>query len=821
MNLFRISVTFIALIFGLTAVAWSQTKTAQTINLNSLSGAVVEAPLPEASASDTSLSEAKIKTMRGSGVVIAPSTEKPIAPGPGSAFRFEEAPIGDVVRLVLADILKVDYVLHPPIAGSVTMATRGEVSADQAVMLLEGALQANGLQMARDTRGVYHVGRPDSLKGVVAAPRQATGGPLPPGHGAVIVQLEYIGAAEMASILRPPLVPAEALVRVDTVRNLLILVGTRTQAEGWLSMVATFDVDLFKGMSVGVFPLKYASVKDIEAALNLWTAGTTSGTTGAPGAAPSGTPPAAQSNAATSAAGGAGARPALTPSAIMSVGPVRVMSMERINSILVVTPNPRYLDEARQWIEQLDQPSNSGDAQLFVYPVQNGSAKHLAAVLSGLFGSGGSGGAAGTTGVAPGLVSGSGVAGGFGSAPGGFSGNSLSGGFGGNTGGFGSGGFAGGTGGFGNSLSGMSTTLGAQNLNRPGGTVAPTITAVNVGQGVRVIADEINNAILVYGDRRDYMKIEAALKRLDVAPIQVMIEASIVEVTLGDDLQYGLQWTFADSARGGGPTGGFSGSGALSAAAGGTLGGALAGFSYSVSNSLGNVRAVLNALANKSLVKVISSPSLMVLDNHTAMISVGNQQPVQGGSTITTGGTVASSIQYKDTGVNLSVTPSVNAGNIVTMQISQGVTDVGQIDAATGQRAFLQRQINSKVAVRSGEALVLGGLIRDNATTGRSGIPFLQDIPIIGNLFGTTGSNSTRTELLVVITPRVVRSDQDMREVSNELRDRMKSFAPLQKAIQAPSASIGQNAPASADSQPSVQLRNTSSLRAAGVAAGK
>jgi general secretion pathway protein D len=455
---------------------------------------------------------------------------------------------------------------------------------------------------------------------------------------------------------------------------------------------------------------------------------------------------------------------------------MRVMSMERINSILVVTPNPRYLDEARQWIEQLDQPSNSGDAQLFVYPVQNGSAKHLAAVLSGLFGGGGTSGAAGTSGVAPGLAAGTGVTGGFGGNTGGFGavGGGF-GGFGGNTGGFGgvSGGFGGTTGGFG----GVQGGLGGQTLNRAGVTAAPTITAVNVGQGVRVIADEINNAILVYGDRRDYMKIEAALKRLDVAPIQVMIEASIVEVTLGDDLQYGLQWTFADGARGGGPTGGFSGNGALSAAAGGALGGALAGFSYTVSNSLGNVRAVLNALASKSLVKVISSPSLMVLDNHMAMISVGNQQPVQGGSTITTGGTVASSIQYKDTGVNLSVTPSVNAGNIVTMQISQGVTDVGQIDAATGQRAFLQRQINSKVAVRSGEAIVLGGLIRDNATTGRSGIPFLQDIPILGSLFGTTGGNSTRTELLVVITPRVVRSDQDVREVSNELRDRMKSFS--------------------------------------------
>jgi len=120
------------------------------------------------------------------------------------------------------------------------------------------------------------------------------------------------------------------------------------------------------------------------------------------------------------------------------------------------------------------------------------------------------------------------------------------------------------------------------------------------------------------------------------------------------------------------------------------------------------------------------------------------------------------------------------------MQINQAVTDVGQIDTATGQRAFLQRQINSKVAVRSGETLVLGGLIRDNTTTGKTGLPVLQDIPIFGNLFGASSKNSSRTELLVIITPRVVRSDIDSREVSSEMRERMKSFSSMEPSRQAP-----------------------------------
>jgi general secretion pathway protein D len=206
------------------------------------------------------------------------------------------------------------------------------------------------------------------------------------------------------------------------------------------------------------------------------------------------------------------------------------------------------------------------------------------------------------------------------------------------------------------------------------------------------------------------------------------------------------------------------------------LGGALAGFSYTVTNSAQQVRAVLNALAKKSLVKVISSPSLMVLDNHTASIVVGDQQPIQTSTTVTDGGNTITSIQYKDTGVALTVTPSVNAGNMVTMEVNQSVTDIGQPDASVAnQRRFLQRQINSKVAVRSGESIVLGGLIRDNQSQGKSGIPGLYDVPVVGALFGSTTNSGNRTELMVVITPRVVRTDIDATAVGDELRDRMKS----------------------------------------------
>jgi general secretion pathway protein D len=482
-------------------------------------------------------------------------------------------------------------------------------------------------------------------------------------------------------------------------------------------------------MSVALVPLKYASAREVDAALRAITGA------GAPAARQAATPPAA----------GAGAQPAPAAPAESNplFGAIRVLPIERMNALLLVSPRAAYIDEVRAWIERLDRPGiNSAEPQLYIYPVRNGSARHLAEVLNGIFGAESRTTTTTAASVAPGLNPVNVSAGGSPSPMGGMT----------------------------------SLPSGSQGTSQAQSRVSAVSTLG--GQGTRVIADDLNNAVLIYAVAGEYVKIESALRRLDVTPVQVLIEASIVEVQLGDELQYGLQWYFTDKARSG-----LSGTGVVSqlpggvnSAGAGILGLATAGFSYTLKNSLGQVQAVLSALADKSLVKVISSPSVMVLDNHTAGIAVGQQQPIRTGETVTSGGNVTTSITYKDTGVSLQVTPSVSAENVVTMSINQAVTDVGQIDTATGQRSFLQRQLASKVAVRSGETLVLGGLIRDNDTSGNRGVPLLSDIPVVGGLFGVQTRNASRTELLVVITPRVVRSDLDAREIGEELRERMKSF---------------------------------------------
>jgi general secretion pathway protein D len=729
------------------------------------------------------------RIMEGTGKLIAGPQALPPVSGAPVKLSFEDAPLAQVVRTVLGDILSQDYVLHPPISGTVTLSTQKEVPADQALNLLETALQANGMAMVRDARGSYHVGRVDALKSIGATVRQAVvDKPLAPGYGTIIVPLQYIGANEMASILRP-MVPGDAIVRVDNVRNLLVMVGSRAQAEGWLEMVRTFDVNLLEGMSVGVFPLKYVTIQEVNAALQLMSGGGAAAQAAAPAAGAAGTAGAARPG---------GAAAAAAPNAATALGEgnplfgaLRIMPIERLNSILVITPRAAYLEEARRWIAKLDQPGSGGaQPQLNIYHVQNGNAKHLAGVLSGIFGGPG-GGSSTNSGVAPGLGTSMGNSGfgnsGFGNSGFGNSGFGSSGfgnsGFGNS--GFGNSGF--GNSGFGNSgfgSSGLGSSGFGNNQQRLGqtGVGGQGGGTASIGN-IRVMADELNNSVLVWGTPAEFERIEVTLKKLDLPPTQVLIEASIVEVTLNDGLQFGLQWSF----NGGLHNSNADGTGTLRTADSTTsdLGEALGmGFNYTVRSSASRVRATLNALSTKTNVKVVASPSLMVLDNHTAAIAVGTQQPYRSGETSTSatvGTTTTNSYQYKDTGVNLQVTPSVNAGNLVTMTVNQQVIDVGSEDKITKQTAFLQRQLSSRVSVRSGESIVMGGLIQETNTNSRNGVPFLHDLPVVGNLFGSTSNSGRRTELLVIITPRVVRSDVDIRSVSDDLRDQMRALVPLLK----------------------------------------
>ena len=605
--------------------------------------------------------------------------------GDAVMVNFEQAPLAEVVHSILGETLGLDYVIEHPIKGEITLRTRSPIPRDQLLPILESLLRNNNVLMIRGPEDRFFISGAANARTTVPSFESSAAG----GFSNVIIPLQYISAAEMAEILKP-VAPSDAFVRVDGRRNLLILAGTQLQLEGWLDIVTTFDIDQLAGVSVGIFPLTNSTAEEIFLELEQILAETSGDTPGA---------------------------------GLISM--VRVMPVERLNSIMVVSPRANYIRTVGEWIDALDGIEDEGsEPTLHVYPVKNGNAAQLATLLSTIYADSRTGGGVGgptRQGVAPGMTQ--------------------------------------------SSTGGLSSDMPQRNGTSSTGQGA----SFDLGDGIRVVSDDFNNSLLVLATPYEYQKIERTLLKLDVVATQVLIEASIIEVTLTDGLEYGLEWAF-DNNLGGGDTG----RGVLDL--GGGLGPNVPGFSYTVADSASAVKAVVNALAEKSLINVISTPSVMVLDNHTAAIHVGDQQPIRSASTITTGGNVQNSIQYKDTGVKLEVTPSVNDGGLVTLDIDQSITDVGPVDAATGQRSFLERNVSSRVAIRSGESVVLGGLIRDNESQGRSGVPLLMDIPGLGALFSTTNTVSSRTELLIFISPRVVEGLQDLRDLNAEMRDRMKGL---------------------------------------------
>lgn len=693
---------------------------------------------------------------------IAPRVDPVLAQGDKVALNFENVTVGNLATALLGDLLKLNYTIDAGGDTVVSLHTRQPLLRSQVLDVLDAVLLPHDLAIVRDNAGVYHVTKRTVTLGARPVVGASNFKDLS-GSGTVIVPLNHVAAAEMAKILAP-IAPKESIVYVDSMRNLLVLQGSKAQLGGWLEMVEAFDVDFLSGMSLGVFVLENANVNVVRDALQAMLGSDKSADPygGATPAAPAGAAP-----------GGAGAATAASAASAQATGPlgglIRVFPVERLNALVVVTPRAHLLTQVETWVRRLDRPTDTLEASLFVYPVQNGSALQLAEMLNGLFG-----------GQSTQAKSGGGVAGG--SAPTQF------------TQGAGSAGLGSGSSGGGNPFGGSSSagsgsntgtgTAGgsgfqsmANNSNNKASPNNASLTSSSQLDGnVRVVADEKRNALLIRAPRTEYRRIEQALRELDKAPSQVLIEASIVEVSLTGNLQYGVEWFVQNSL-----SGGREGQALLNMNKTGEIGPKQPGFSYTILNKAGVVRATLNALAEKSQVRLLSSPSVLVLNNHNATIQVGQQQPIKSSTSVTTGNLVTESIVYKDTGVMLSVTPSVNAGGLITLDISQQVTDVGDLDTATGQRAFLTRQIQTRVAVRSGEPIVLGGLIRENDTSGRNGVPLLSSIPVVGALFGNTTNNNNRTELLVLMTPRALEDDDALRSASAEMRQRMRSMS-LQSA---------------------------------------
>jgi general secretion pathway protein D len=659
------------------------------------------APRGSANATDA---DNGIKITTGNGVFVKKPTVAAPPPSPQDiVLNFEGADLREVVRVVMGDMLNENYTIDPKVNGTVTIHTSQPISRAAVTPILETVLRMNGAAMVREA-GSYKISPINSALRGSTTPQL---GALQPGYSVQIVQLQYIAAREMSKILEP-LLPEGSILRVDESRNLLMLAGAESEMRHALETVGVFDLDWLAGMSVGLFTLKSVDVKSIMPELELLFG---------------------------------------DKSKSPFAGMLRLIPIERMNALFVVSSRSQYLEQARVWVERLDRNGGKSGTRLHVYPVQNGSAEKIAALLGQVIG-GKSPAAPPAASVAPGLT-----------------GASVQ-----STGGV-------------TSASSAPTTA-AQSVSGSGEALG-----LSSGSTIKIIADRDNNALLILANGAEYEKIEEAIKKLDVVPRQVLVEVTIAEVTLNGALSYGLEWFFNSNNN---LSGMLFNSNANTRALPSDPAGAVTPrlpFSAVWRASGGNITAVLSALASSTKVNVISSPHIMVTDNQVAKINVGSSVPIQGQSTVTgTSGVITTSVSYVDTGVVLSVRPHINSGGLVTLEINQEVSDVQEGVTTTGLNSptINKRSAQTTVAVQSGDTMVLGGLIKDDKNAGSSGLPFLSEIPVVGALFGAKTDATTRRELIITITPRVVTDNQQARDVTAEFRKKLTGMTKLTSEVAKP-----------------------------------
>ena len=638
-------------------------------------------------------------------------------------LNFVDTDIREIARSILGGTLKLNYTIDPAVRGTATIETAQPVARDQLLGILQTLLAQNGATL-NEQNGLYRV-LPSNGPGANAGLVGADG----VGSGTQLVTLRYASAKDLAKVLEP-FVSEGGKVSPDATHNALVVSGEPAARQSLVSLIRAFDIDLLAGQSYAVFPVNSGDPTKVAGELS-------------------------------KAFGSEQDGPA--------AGLVKVIPMERVNAVLVVASQGRYITDARRLFGLIDRAKKATARSWHVYYVQNGESRDLENVLQRAFTPGhvtNSGSGSGSTSPSLDQISlnsnSAGTGAGAGGAP--------------TTGGLGA------TGGLPGTGAGLGTGTGATGTSQPqaqfgAGTPqdnsqSPAQDALssgssekdNDGNSIRIIANRRNNALLIYATPEEQSVIDGMLRKIDILPLQVRIDATIAEVTLNDTLQYGTQFFF----RGGGLES------VLSTGTTSTVAGTFPGFLLGGTTRNGGVREALSALQAVTNVRVLSSPQLMVLDNEKASLQVGDQVPYltqTSQSTLTSTSDVISSVAYQETGVILQVIPRVNTGGLVTLDIAQEVSEpTTTTTSSIGSPTFSERKVQSRVVIQDGQTVGLAGLIRDNTSEGNSGIPWLKDIPILGSLLSTQNNVRTRTELLVLITPHVIHDQRDARALTEDLR---------------------------------------------------
>jgi general secretion pathway protein D len=655
------------------------------------------------------------------------------------SLNFNRADLIEVIH-ILAQHMRINYTIDPEVKGSVTIYSAEPIRQDDLFPIFHQILRINGA-VAVKTGDLYRISAIKDGKGIARPVAQGK----EDGFALQVVPVRFFTVAEMKKLLAPFVTPGGEIL--DFPRgNFLIIVDLPSNIQRLMEIKDLIDVNAFAGTRMELYHPKVASAEDLATEMNKVMQAYASSATQAEGFA------------------------------------AQFIPIARINQLLVISHSEAAWTYVQRWLERIDTLGEGPGRKIFIYPVENGKATELADVLSQALGLATTTRRdtprtlqdlhRGTTMSSPGTSGGIGT--GRSQTPS-------------------------------SSIYGPSSSFGGQ----PSGSAfaaapAPTPAPVPVTPPVkappaaprpgqpaaakpeeqlRIVPDPATNSLIIYGSAQEFQNIRNILKDLDQIPRQVLLDALVVEVTLSDDQSLGIEYEILSKMN---PTifGQQFGSG--SAIRSGILPAAPASgftqFASGISGVIGSndIKVFINALLQDSRVKVLSSPSVLAADNRPARIQVGTEEPIPTGTVVSSEAiSTSTTIQYRNTGRILTIIPQVNSLGLVHLQIKAEVSQRGG-NVVVGRDSFPSfdtRDTETTAVVQDGETLVLGGIITDRKSRSRTGIPYLMDIPVFGRFFGSTSDEIDRTELIVLVTPRVIRSVQEARDVTQEFKQRLSIVA--------------------------------------------
>jgi general secretion pathway protein D len=756
------------------------------------------------------------------GIVSSGAQESPApaAPPPPLAevdeavvLNFEGADIREVIHS-LATALAINYSIDPRVQGQVTIRTTGKIARRDLFPIFHQILRSHGIAATKvgDLYQIAPVGEAKTRAPLAISPTDQRSAKTEDRFVVELVKTEHVAAEEIAKVLQPFVSPGGDVIAYPR-GNLVILTDLSESVTRLKELAAAFDTNTFRELRSQVYHIENANVEDLGEELK-----------------------------------GVLEPYGVTPKNAEERG-VFIVPLPRLNSIVVIGFNAEVFAQVERWLQILDVPPEKGGGRtVHVYAVENAKAVDLASVLSGLYGGegGGGGGGLGRSRGQGRRGGAAGSSGGFGGSEGGFGGSesgSAASGFGrsstssrgGSRSSTGSGGLGasgsgrgGRRGGLGSGGSGGSGGLGG---DAGGGGGSQTILiAPKEGEKpifkeeVRIVADEISNSLIILATARDYEMIKEVLRKLDVVPRQVLIETAIAEIGLKGALEFGLEYAIAnnglnniiggitdgtdetDGTDGDGtdgtttiPGAGVTDDGSLTINDNGLLSASKRAVNIGGEGLFGFITdrrqflVMLKALASRSQLKSLATPHVVAADNREAHILIGEEVPIltsTSTSLITDNARSVNSVQYRDTGKILTIVPQVNSAGLVNMEIRQEVSAVGaRVFGNTNSPSFTSREAETTVVVQNGESILIGGIIDDQVTRSRRGIPFLMDVPVLGRLFRSDTEQLDRTELIILITPYVIRDRQEARTITNEFERRIKSLKGMLERVQGPKPS--------------------------------